>query len=150
MKGYDIAASKIIKESDPGGRSPALKILVTVFLLAIIAVSVVMLINVLGSDTAGDSGADRGLRRLKCTKCGHEFEISSRDFNLQHKDAKDSIPGMGHCPKCKGRFCSARMNPCPHCKQLIAKAVPGKGDNAGKLVCPKCNKVVGESDVPRR
>ena len=85
---------------------------------------------------------------LKCTKCSHEFQIAKRDFNLQHKDATDSVPGMGHCPGCKGRFCSTLMSVCPHCKQRVAKAVPGTGENVGKKVCSKCGGVVGQWQRP--
>lgn len=87
---------------------------------------------------------------LKCTKCSHEFQIAKRDFNLQHKDATDSVPGMGHCPGCKGRFCSTLMSVCPHCKQRVATAADGTGENAGKKVCSKCGGVVGQWQRPRQ
>ena len=132
-----------------------MKVVVTLALLGIIAAAAVMLVRMLLSDSEAGNPRRKLPMYFKCTKCAHEFEISKRDFNLQHKGVEDfsgTAAGKAHCPKCKGRFCAKLRSICPHCKQRVAKAVPGTGDTAGELVCPKCGGVINEAGTgrPRR
>lgn len=126
-------------------------------MLAILVVLVAAIVYVLydnfGDAVAGDSRARRNqLMHYQCTKCGHHFEISRKDFNLQHKNAPEydkpnpGIAGKAHCPECKERFCSRMTSQCPHCGKYGVATYAKTGPDKGKQICPECKKVLDPAE----
>jgi len=95
-----------------------------------------------GEVITGDSRTRRRLpRHFQCTKCDHKFELTSKEFNLQHKGVDETVPGMANCPECKEQFCSRMTSQCPHCDEYGVWIKKG-----GKEICPNCNKVLDPAD----
>ena len=114
-----------------------------VILVALVAATVFVLWRNFGEEVIGDRRERRRLpRHFQCTKCDHKFELTSKEFNLQHKGAHDSVPGLAHCPECGERFCSRMTSECPHCGEYGTWIKPRTGPNRGKEMCPNCNKVL--------
>ena len=151
-KGLTISSSNLFRQDDEaGGSGRGAKFLIIGVLVAITAGAIYMFTRTV-IDGTGDQRARRNLPMYyQCTipECGHQFEISRRDFNLQHKEVENTRPGMAHCPKCGGRFCSTMRSLCPNCKARVIGTVAGKGEWAGQRVCPECGQGV-KAGRPRR
>ena len=144
--------SSVFRQDDEaGGSGRAVKFLIIGVLVAITAGSIYMFTRTVLNST-GDHRARRNRpMHYQCTvpECGHQFEISKREFNLQHKGVENTRPGMAHCPKCGGRFCCTMQSRCQYCKAYFISTVPGKGEWAGQPVCPECGKGAN-SGTPRQ
>ena len=76
----------------------------------------------------------RGL--LVCEKCGHQFEISARDY---HAAQGESGGANVRCPKCNQVAAEPVMAQCPKCRRPIRHRDVEQGSPAHlQRLCPFC------------